>query len=179
MPHIPLMPPDKAERDVQAVYDNFAARMVFPGPPNFILTQGHSLQTVRGTWDLVRNILVEGEIPRWQKELVFVAISRDRNCGYCAAAHIACCRMLGVSAENMVRDASLIPNPTLREMIGFARKCASAPQTVTAEDHDRLAACGLSRSQILELIGMSGVAVYANIMADATAMDADQMFSAL
>lgn len=179
MPHVPVLPPDDAHRDVQAIYDNFCARMSFPAAPNFILTQGHSRPTVRGTWDLVRNILVEGELPRWQKELVFVAISRDRNCGYCAAAHIACCRMLGVSAENMVRDTGLIPDPTLREMIGFARKCASAPQTITAEDHDRLKACGLSRSQILELIGMSGLAVYANIMADATAMEADEMFSSL
>ena len=179
MPYIPPLPPDEAEREVQAVYDNFAARMAFPGPPNFILTQGHSPHTVRGTWDLVRNILVEGQIPRWQKELMFVAISRDRNCTYCEAAHIACCRMLGVSAANMVRDTSLIPDPKLREMIGFARKCASDPQAITADDHNRLAEQGLSRSQIVELIGMSGLAVYANIMADATAVEADQIFSAL
>lgn len=87
--------------------------------------------------------------------------------------------MLGVAAENMVRDASRIPNPTLREMIGFARKCASAPQTITAEDYDRLGKCGLTRSQMLELIAMSGLAVCANILADATAMEADEMFSAL
>lgn len=179
MPHIPPLPPDQADRDVQAVYDNFSARMSFTTAPNFILTQGYSRGTVRGTWDLVRNVLVEGELPRWQKELVFVAISRDRNCEYCTAAHIACCRMLGVSAENMVRDTSLIPDPTLREMIAFARKCASAPQTITADDHDRLGKCGLSRSQILELIAMSGVAVFANIMADSTAMEPDQVFSTL
>jgi uncharacterized peroxidase-related enzyme len=179
MPHIPLLPPDKAERDVQAIYDNFSARMSFPAAPNFILTQGHSRQTVRGTWDLVRNILVDGELPRWQKELVFVAISRDRNCNYCTAAHVACCRMLGVSAENMVRDTCSIADPTLREIIGFARKCASAPQTITADDHDRLGICGLSRSQTLELIAMSGLAVYANIMADATAMEPDEIFATL
>jgi uncharacterized peroxidase-related enzyme len=177
MPYIPPLPPDEAERDVQAVYDNFSARMSFPVAPYFILTQGHSRQTVRGTWDLVRNILVEGELPRWQKELVFVAISRDRNCGYCTAAHLACCRMLGMNAEYMVKDTRLIPDPTLREMVEFARKCASAPQTITAEDHDRLGKCGLSRSQILELIAMSGLAVYANIMADATAMEPDETFS--
>jgi AhpD family alkylhydroperoxidase len=179
MPHIPLLPLDQAEPQVQAIYDDFCARMQCPEPPNFILTQGHSRQTARGTWDLVRNILVEGEIPRWQKELVFVAISKDRNCGYCSAAHLACCRMLGVSAENMVRDTTLIPDLTLREIILFARKCASDPQSLTAEDYDRLGKCGLSRSQILELIAMSGLAVYANIMADATAMEPDAMFSAL
>jgi len=87
--------------------------------------------------------------------------------------------MLGVTAENMVRDTSLIPDPTLREIIGLARKCASAPRTITAEDHDRLGERGLSRSQILELIAMSGVAVYANIMADATAVEPDEIFSTL
>lgn len=179
MPYIPTLPPDQAEPEVKAVYDNFCARMQFPAPPNFILTQGHSRQIVRATWDLVRQVLVEGQIPRWQKELVFVAISRDRNCGYCSAAHLACCRMLGVSAENMVSDTSRIPDPKLREMIGFARKCAGDPQSIAAEDHDRLGKCGFSRSQVLELIAMSGLAVYANIIADATAMDGDEMFSTL
>lgn len=177
MPHIPTLSPAEAERDVRAVYENFCARMQFPAPPNFILTQGHSRQIVRATWDLVRQVLVEGQIPRWQKELIFVAISRDRNCGYCSAAHLACCRMLGVSAENMVTDTSRIPDSKLREMVGFARRCASDPQSLTAEDYDRLEKCGLSRSQVLELISMSSLAVYANIMADATAMEADEMFS--
>ena len=126
---------------------------------------------------MVRQVLVQGEIPRWQKELMFVAISKDRNCGYCSAAHLACCRMLGVSAENMVTDTSRIPDPKLREMLSFARKCARDPQSITAEDHDRLSQCGLPRSQVIELISMSGLAVYANIMADATAMEADEMFS--
>lgn len=179
MPHIPALPPDRAEPAVKAVYDNFCARMQFPAPPNFILTQGHSRQIVRATWDLVRQVLVEGEIPRWQKELVFVAISRERNCGYCSAAHLACCRMLGVSAENMVADTSRIPDPKLRDMISFALKCASNPQSVTAEDYARLGQHGLARSQTIELISMSGLAVYANIMADATAMEADEMFSLL
>jgi len=83
MLHIPPLPPDQAHRDVQAVYDNFAARMSFPVAPNFILTQGHSRQTVRGTWDLLRNILVEGELPRWQKEL---GSSRSPGIGTAAAA---------------------------------------------------------------------------------------------
>src|SRR5204863_99592 len=52
-------------------------------------------QRYPGNWEVVRNVLVTGEIPRWTKEVVFVAISKDRQCQYCAAAHLACCRMLG------------------------------------------------------------------------------------
>jgi hypothetical protein len=46
-------------------------------------------------------------------------------------------------------------------------------------DHERLEMCGLSRSQILELIGMSGVAVYANITADAAAVEPDDILQKL
>ena len=58
--------------------------MSFPSAPNFIMTQGHSPTVARGTWEVVRNVLVSGEIPRWTKEMMFVAISKDRACRYCS-----------------------------------------------------------------------------------------------
>ena len=78
--------------------------MGLPSPPNFIMTQGHSRTVARGTWEVVRNVLVTGEIPRWVKEMMFVAISKERQCQYCTAAHIACCRMLGVKPELLERS---------------------------------------------------------------------------
>lgn len=38
---------------------------------------------------------------------MFVAISTDRHCGYCEAAHIACCKMLGVDQAGI---AALLEN---------------------------------------------------------------------
>jgi uncharacterized peroxidase-related enzyme len=178
-PHVPPLPPAQATREAQAVYEEFYRRMAFPSPPNFITTQGHSPAAARGTWELVRNVLVGGEIPRWKKEMIFVAISRDRNCRYCVAAHVACCRMLGADVDQLVKDVNLVPDPVLREMILFALKCAREPQSLTGADYDRLRARKLSQSEIVELIAMSGLAVYANIMADATGMAADEMFTSL
>ena len=37
----------------------------------------------------------------------------------------------------------------------------------------------MNDSELVELVAMSGLAVYANIMADATAMEADEMFAPL
>ena len=182
MPRIPVLHPAKAKKDVQSVYDEFHKRMSFPAPPNFILTQGHSSAAAKGTWGLVQNILVEGEVPRWIKEMVFVAISKDRNCRYCAAAHIACCRMLGVNPETLeklVRDVYSIDDAKVRDMILFALKCAKNPQGLLDSDVAKLYAHGLPVSQVVELIAMSAFAVYANIIADATAMDPDEMFSTL
>ncbi len=85
MPHIPILKPAEAPKAVQGVYEEFHLRMSFPAPPNFIMTQGHSATVARGTWEAVRNILVMGELPRWTKEMMFVAISKDRGCRYCLA----------------------------------------------------------------------------------------------
>lgn len=179
MPHVPLLQPTDATPEVQGVYEDFRQRMLFPAAPNFILTQGHSPTVAHGTWDLVRNVLVNGQIPRWTKELIFAAISRDRNCLYCAAAHLACCRMLGVNPailESLVRDLHSIPDLKVRDMILFAVKCSREPQSLTEADYAGLRQHGLQQSEIMEIIAMSALAVYANIIADATRVEADAMF---
>jgi uncharacterized peroxidase-related enzyme len=181
MPHVPLLKTENASETVKAIYSDFHRRMSFPAPPNFILTQGHSAAVAQGTWDLVRNVLVGGEIPRWKKEMMFVAISKDRGCQYCMAAHIACCRMLGVKAtllDHIIGDLDKVSDVNLRAMISFAVKCSRDPQKLTDGDFKELRDHGLKDSQIVEIIGMSALAVYANIIADATAMEPDEMFGA-
>jgi uncharacterized peroxidase-related enzyme len=181
MPHVPILPPDKAPKDVNAVYEEFYRRMSFPSPPNFITTQGYSSTVVRRTWEAVRNVLVTGEIPRWYKDMMFVAISMDRKCRYCTAAHIACCRMLGVAPallQSLVQDVNSIHDPKVRTMVKFGLKCSRDPQGLTEEDYESLRQHGLTQSAIMEIIAMSAFAVYANIIADATAMEADLMFDA-
>ena len=182
MPHVPLLHPAHASPEVAELYADFARRMQFPAAPNFIMTQGHSAAVVRGTWGLVHNVLVGGEIPRWTKEMIFVAISQDRNCRYCSAAHIACCRMLGVHPdvlENLIRNIDNHSDPKLRDTLAFARKCARDPQSLTAADYKTLFSHGYTQSQIVEIVSMSALAVYANIMADATGMENDEMFGRL
>jgi uncharacterized peroxidase-related enzyme len=153
--------------------------MCFPSAPNFITTQGHAPCAARGSWDLVRSVLVGGKLPRWLKEMMFVAISKDRDCRYCEAAHLACCRMLGVNPgllASLVHDIRGIPDPKLRDMMGFAVKCARVPQELTDADFVKLRQHGLLEAEIMEMIAMSALAVYANIIADATGVEADAMF---
>ena len=64
-------------------------------------------------------------------------------------------------------------------MMKFALKCSRDPQSVTKDDHDSLRQQGLTQAEIMEVIAMSAFAVYANIIADATAMDPDTMFDTL
>jgi alkylhydroperoxidase family enzyme len=60
---------------------------------------------------------------------------------------------------------------------GRTIKCSKNPQGLLDSDMAKLYGHGLTTSQVVELIAMSAFAVYANIIADATAMDPDDMFS--
>jgi alkylhydroperoxidase family enzyme len=75
-----------------------------------------------------------------------------------------------------VRDVNSISDPELRDMILFSLKCSRDPQKLSEADYEKLRQHQLGQSEILELIAMSALAVYANILADATGMEADPMF---
>ena len=78
--------------------------------------------------------------------------------------------------ERLVRDVTTIPDPVLRDMVRFSLKCVRDPQSLETADYELLTRHGLNHSH---LVAMSGLAVYANIMADATAMEPDKMFASL
>ena len=180
MANLPTLEPDAAPKEVVEIYRDFQLRMGFPAAPNFIKTQGHSLAASRGTWGLVQNVLVGGLLPRTLKEMMFVAISQSRECRYCEAAHLACCRMLGVEAraiEQLVSNVTELSPPKVRDIILFGLKCARDPQSLTQEDFEGLRRHGLGPSEIMEAVSMAALAVYANTIADATAMPADEMFT--
>ena len=184
MPHIPPCVPPAASAEAVAIYDDFYSSMGFPAAPNFILTQGHAPNVASGSRHAVKNILAEeGRIARWIKELMFVAISVDRNCAYCSAAHVACCRMLDVNPQwteaAAQGDLDKIADPKLRDMLRFAVKAAREPRALRPTDFQRLQSYGLDLADIMEIIGMAAFAVFANIIADATAMEPDRMFGEL
>jgi len=179
---LPTVEPEEASPEVRSVYADFQRRMGFPAAPNFIKAQGHSLAVATGTWGLVSNVLVGGALPRTVKELLFVAISHDRNCRYCEAAHIACCRMLGVDArtiQTVIEQLDRVEPETTRAILSFGLKCARNPQSLEASDFERLKRVGLTDPEIVEVISMSALAVYANILADATGIADDGMFQTL
>lgn len=179
---IPTVEPEDASPEVRSVYGDFQRRMGFPAAPNFIKAQGHSLAVATGTWGLVSNVLVGGALPRTIKEMLFVAISRDRNCRYCEAAHIACCRMLGVDTraiETVVQRLDSVEPETNRAILSFGLKCARNPQSLDDADFESLKRVGLTDTEVVEVISMAALAVYANILADATGIAGDDMFQTL
>jgi len=96
---------------------------------------------------------------------------------YCLLSHVG--RGKPELLESLVRNADDLPDPKLRDMIKFALICSRNPQALTDPDYASLRQHGLNQSEVVEIIAMSAFAVYANIMADATAMESDQMFDTI
>ena len=179
MSRIPITEETHAPSEATEVMIDFRTRMGFPNAPNFIKSQCVAPSVMKGTWSVVRNVLVEGSLPRTLKEMIFLAISADRECRYCQSAHTACCRMLGVDETDitaLVSDLGMIKPQRTQDIIRFAVKCAQAPQQLADSEFELLRGHGLGDGEILELIAMSALAVYANTIADATQVEVDAMF---
>ena len=63
-----------------------------------------------------------------------------------------------------------------RAILAFGLKCARSPQSLTDEDFRSLTRLGLGHAEIVEVVATSALAVYANILADATGVTGDDMF---
>ena len=66
---------DAPNEVVGQLYRDIQRKMGFPEVPNFIRTQGASRSMLAGTWGLVEHVLLEGQLPRSTKELIFLAIA--------------------------------------------------------------------------------------------------------
>ena len=182
MSRFPLTKQADADSEVAEIYGEFCDRMGFPEAPNFLQVQGIAPSVLAGTWGLLQHVLLEGELPRATKELIFLAVAMDRECEYCQEAHAACCRLLGIDDGTIraVMDGLKGDlDEDIRNILLFAIKCSNAPQELNDEDCAMLREEGLDTAQILEVIATSSLAVYATTIADATMIDKDAMFAAM
>lgn len=179
MPFPPFSQPSEFSAETKRVFGEFERGMGFPMTPNFMKVHGHSFAATSGTWGLLQGTLLTGNLPRALKEMLIAAVSHDRKCMYCEAAHLACCRTLGIDTatlQKLVEDVEGLTPEKVRDIILFAVKCARDPQSMTAEDYASLRSHGLQDEDIMELISLVGLAVYLNIVADATGVTPDDMF---
>ncbi|WP_225408995.1 carboxymuconolactone decarboxylase family protein [Stigmatella hybrida] len=179
MSNVPLLDADRATPEVISIYQAFQTGMGFPAPPDFIKVLGHSYAAAAGTLEIVKHVLLQGVLPRTVKEMLFVAVSHARGCKYCEAAHLACCRSLGIDESTLdllVSNVSDIMPVKTRRLLEFGVRCAMNPQALTEADYETLRGQGFSQAELVETVSMAGLAVYLNTMAEALKVPPDKMF---
>lgn len=105
-------------------------------------------------------------LPRSDRELAAVAVSRVNGCVYCASVHIQRYIQLTKRPEIMQRlidegvEAELPPRE--RAIVDFAVKLTRTPSTLTAADLQPLRQLGLTDHEILDLTHATAMFAWAN-----------------
>lgn len=105
-------------------------------------------------------------LPRADRELAAVAVSRVNGCVYCASVHIQRYIQLTKRPEIMQRlidegvEAELPPRE--RAIVDFAIKLTRTPPTLTADDLKPLRQLGLTDQEILDLTHAIAMFAWAN-----------------
>lgn len=108
MATIAYMEEAQAAERVRAVYADIKATFGTNAVPNLFKAMAHSPGYLEATWDRIKAIMGPGSLSRVTKEMVALAVSATRNCTYCASAHTAALKKLGVSDQEIAELMAVV-----------------------------------------------------------------------
>ncbi|HTM51714.1 MAG TPA: carboxymuconolactone decarboxylase family protein [Bryobacteraceae bacterium] len=86
-----------APPQVRAVYDDIMRTRQTDWINNFWKALAHDPDTLRRTWESVKQIMAPGALDAVTKEMIYLAVSATNLCGYCIASHTAAARKAGMT----------------------------------------------------------------------------------
>jgi AhpD family alkylhydroperoxidase len=86
-----------ASPEVRAIYDDIMATRQTDWINNFWKALAHHPDTLRRTWQSVKQIMAPGALDALTKEMIYLAVSATNQCGYCIASHTAAARKAGMT----------------------------------------------------------------------------------
>ncbi len=173
----------KTTPELESTFQTIKEELGAPFVPNFFQIWGDAPMALQGIVPAMKYILGSGVLDRRLKEMIMVAISSLKQCNYCETAHQVFCYSMGAlpeQIESLVNHHTLpdSDDPKDKAAIDFAIQLAKKPNSSDKEDFKRLKTLGYSKSEILEIIAMSGMAVFYSHLADATKINIDDGFTA-
>src|SRR5580698_7565861 len=113
MPTYPLIEYNDANPEVRAVYDDIVATRKTDWINNFWKAIAHDPETLKRTWESIKQIMAPGALDPLTKELIYIAVSVTNQCGYCIASHT-------VSAQNKGMTDSMFKE--MMAVVGMANE---------------------------------------------------------
>ncbi len=117
-----------ASAEVRAVYDDIMATRNTDWINNFWKALAHDPETLRRTWESIKQIMAPGALDALTKEMIYLAVSATNQCGYCIASHTAAAQKAGMT------DAQLAE---LMAVVGMAKESNRLASGYQVEIDDR------------------------------------------
>jgi len=166
---------DDASPEVQALYDEIMDTMGAPEVLNFLKALGHNEHALRGTWAMLKESVIEGEIPALLKQLILFRISIKIGNEYCTALHGHAALNLDptLTYDDLVAlsggqcSANLPPSfPIAIDIVTRASLDSKSVEDPDWDFEDQLRDEGFSNSEIDELLSLGFFSVMMNMMTD-------------
>ena len=85
--------------EVRAVYDDIMMVRNTDYINNFWKALAAHPETLRRTWESIKQVMAPGALDPLTKELIYLAVSATNQCGYCMASHSAGALAKGATKE--------------------------------------------------------------------------------
>ncbi len=135
MPLGRLIEYEDASDEVRAVYDDIMSTRKTDWVNNFWKALAQNPETLKRTWESVKQVMAPGALDPLTKELIYIAVSVTNNCEYCITSHTAGAIRQGMTDE-MLHE--------LLAVVGMANETNSLVNgyRVPVDDHLRAVARG-------------------------------------
>ena len=89
MATVPLVRNEDAPPEIRAIFDDIKRARNVEDVNNFWKALANQPETLKRTWELVRDVMRPGALDELTKEMIYAAVSITNNCEYCIHSHTA------------------------------------------------------------------------------------------
>ena len=125
-------------------------------------------------WPLVKSTLLEGQLHRVTRELIFVVVAEAKQCRYCHVAHRAMAESLGYCTamfNDFGTNLKVIEPVELRHTLEFAQYLVSNDARDNALHVEKLLNNGYNQDKVNEVVSTTAVAVMLTTMANGMSLN--------
>ena len=173
---------EDASPEVRAIYDEIMEVSGTSDVWNMLKAFGHNEMALRGMWGILRNIVLEGELPALLKQLILFKMAVEYGNEYCATLHghmvVRLDRTLAWDELLTMSEKDSVSFPASYEVaIEVISQMAMNPKIFEVETFDfeeQLRDEGFSEKEIEELIAVGGFGMMVNLMSDVFSIVPDE-----
>lgn len=128
MPTVTLIQYEDASPEVRAVFDDIKRTRNVPDVNNFWKALANHPETLRRTWEALREIMKPAALDPLTKEMLYIAVSVANNCDYCIHSHTASARAKGMTAAQYAELLAVVGMASQTNALATALKVPIDPQ---------------------------------------------------
>ena len=98
MATVTLIEYENASPEVRVVFDDIKRTRNIPDVNNFWKALANHPETLKRTWETLKEVMRPGALDPLTKEMIYIAVSVANNCDYCIHSHTAAARAKGMTA---------------------------------------------------------------------------------